>query len=388
MDTRTGSRTRSILLGLTAAVLALGVAASCTLGALALRRISEQGESLSELSGALNAAIGGGTEAVTQENDVAVAGEYWIRSTEPISEAYISGDSSGLDERQLETLSMASGVLDGIISGGMTGYEKEKAVYDWMCANLSHEGGVTVVVPTASEYSAGPYGVLKYGQAVCVGFATTFRMFMQMLGMDCMVVHNSYHSWNLVKLDDGEWYHVDIYSDAESGNYANFNLNDEMASGGHDWDRSFFPAANGLEYCYAYMNAAPLEDIYAVPALVREAVDAQAAPSLYLLAGELGKDGQEILGGILSSTGDAVVEYGSMNGRDMWMDYSIQFVGGEILVILNVVEYDAGDEPGEGLTDEDYARIAEAVGGAFGDVYAGGEDAGWDGPTDESAVIY
>ena len=205
MDTRTGSRTRHILLGLTAAVLALGVAASCTLGALALRRISEQGESLSELSGALNAAIGGGTEAVTQENDVAVAGEYWIRSTEPISEAYISGDSSGLDEKQLETLSMASGVLDGIISGGMTGYEKEKAVYDWMCANLSHEGGVTVVVPTASEYSAGPYGVLKYGQAVCVGFATTFRMFMQMLGMDCMVVHNSYHSWNLVKLDDGEW---------------------------------------------------------------------------------------------------------------------------------------------------------------------------------------
>ena len=133
-----------------------------------------------------------------------------------------------------------------------------------MCANLHHEGGITVVVPTASEYSAEPYGVLKYGQAVCVGFATTFRMFMQMLDLDCMVVHNSYHSWNLVRLDDG-WYHVDIYSDVESGDYANFNLTDEMALGGHEWDRGFFPAATGLAYCYAYQNASPLEDIYALP---------------------------------------------------------------------------------------------------------------------------
>ena len=141
---------------------------------------------------------------MTQEDDVAVGGEYYIRSTLPISDAYRSGDASALDARQAETLSMASAVLEEIIVEGMTDYEKEKAVYDWMCANLGHEGGVTTVVPTASEYSAAPYGVLKYGQAVCVGFATTFRMFMQMLGIDCMVVHNSYHSWDLVSLD-GEW---------------------------------------------------------------------------------------------------------------------------------------------------------------------------------------
>ena len=26
---------------------------------------------------------------------------------------------------------------------------------------------------------------------------------MNMLGMDCRIVHNEYHSWNLVRLDDG-----------------------------------------------------------------------------------------------------------------------------------------------------------------------------------------
>ena len=124
---------------------------------------------------------------------------------------------------------MASAVLDEIITDGMTPYEKDLAVYDWMCANLGHEGGVTVVIPTAPEYSAEPYGVLKYGAAVCVGFATTFRLFMQMMDIDCMVVHNSYHSWNLVNLD-GEWYHTDIYSDVDRGNYANFNMTDEMCS--------------------------------------------------------------------------------------------------------------------------------------------------------------
>ena len=37
---------------------------------------------------------------------------------------------------------------------------------------------------------------------------------MQMLDIPCMVVHNTerYHSWNLVQIE-GNWYHVDIYSD-------------------------------------------------------------------------------------------------------------------------------------------------------------------------------
>ena len=262
METGTSKKTHSVLPIVIAVVLVIGVAASCTLGALAVRRIAGQAEQITELSDTLASVIGSNSNTVTQEDDVAVGGEYYIRSTLPISDAYKSGDTSGLSEKQLETLEMASDVLDGIITDGMTPYEQEKAVYGWMCANLGHEGGVTVVVPTASEYSAEPYGVLKYGTAVCVGYATTFRLFMQMLGIDCMVVHNSYHSWNLVNLD-GDWYHTDIYSDVGTGNYANFNMNDEMCSNGHEWDTSFFPAATGLKYCYAYR--APASSTTCIP---------------------------------------------------------------------------------------------------------------------------
>ena len=384
MDTGTKKKLNPLLIILSI-LLVLGTAASCTLGALALRQISAQEAGVSALTEKL-AALTGGEETVTQEDDVAVGGEYYIRSTLPVSEAYKSGDASALDSRQAETLEMASGVLEEIISEGMTDYEKEKAVYDWMCANLHHEGGITVVVPTASEYSAEPYGVLKYGQAVCVGFATTFRMFMQMLDLDCMVVHNSYHSWNLVRLDDG-WYHVDIYSDVESGDYANFNLTDEMASGGHEWDRGFFPAATGLAYCYAYQNASPLEDIYALPALAREALDRESGPSLYFLVDGLDKAGQQALGELISRTGDAVSDYAAANGRDMWMDYNMQLAEGKMLVSLRIVEYDDAEEPGTELSGEDAERIDEAVSGAFGDVYVPGGDEGWeDYPIDAMPV--
>ena len=369
METTTGNKTTRTALIIVSVLLVIGLAASCTLGALALSRIDSQAAKITELSSTLASAIGSNSDTVTQEDDVTVGGQYMIRSTLPISDAYKSGDTSALDEKQLETLNMASKVLDEIITEDMTPYDKEKAVYDWMCANLAHEGGVTVVIPTAPEYSAEPYGVLKYGAAVCVGFATTFRLFMQMMDIDCMVVHNSYHSWNLVNLD-GDWYHTDIYSDVGRGNYANFNMTDEMCSSGHNWDTNFFPAANGLTYCYAYRSAQELTDIYTLPAAVREVLDADSVRNLYFIM-DADKHTQQVVSALLSSTDSAFMTYAEQNGREMWMEYNMQAVNGKVLLSINITDYsDVSEEPTEELTEEEYARIGEAVTGAFGDVYS------------------
>ena len=369
METTTGNKTTRTALIIVSVLLVIGLAASCTLGALALSRIDSQAAKITELSSTLASAIGSNSDTVTQEDDVTVGGQYMIRSTLPISDAYKSGDTSALDEKQLETLNMASKVLDEIITEDMTPYDKEKAVYDWMCANLAHEGGVTVVIPTAPEYSAEPYGVLKYGAAVCVGFATTFRLFMQMMDIDCMVVHNSYHSWNLVNLD-GDWYHTDIYSDVGRGNYANFNMTDEMCSNGHNWDTNFFPAANGLTYCYAYRSAQELTDIYTLPAAVREVLDADNVRNLYFIM-DADKHTQQVVSALLGSTDSAFMTYAEQNGREMWMEYNMQAVNGKVLLSINITDYsDVSEEPTEELTEEEYARIGEAVTGAFGDVYS------------------
>ena len=64
---------------------------------------------------------------------------------------------------------------------------------------------------------------------MCVGYATTFRMFMQMMDIECMVEHNTekYHSWDLVKID-GDWYQIDATWDDSNDNWYGF---DQMLCG-------------------------------------------------------------------------------------------------------------------------------------------------------------
>ena len=97
MDTKTVNKTQKMLIVILALVLVAGIAASCTLGALAIQRISGQAEQITQLGETLSAVVGSNSDTVTQEDDVAVAGEYYIRSTLPISDAYKSGDTSALD---------------------------------------------------------------------------------------------------------------------------------------------------------------------------------------------------------------------------------------------------------------------------------------------------
>ena len=205
----------------------------------------------------------------TRENDVKIAGSYEIKSTEAISDAYKSGDTSELDDKQKETLDIASGILKEIITDGMSDIEKETAVYDWMCSNLGHDSNLLLVIPDGNAGADNPYGVLKYHNAVCVGYATTFRMFMQMLDIECKVVHNTecYHSWDLVNID-GDWYHTDIYADAGTGNYANFNVPDVMRMRSESWDMEYFPHATSFKYNKAMNNLETAEGIGDIPSLI------------------------------------------------------------------------------------------------------------------------
>lgn len=304
------------------------------------------------------------TTGQTQEDDVPIMnGKFWIRSTKQISDAYRSGNSAGLSPKDKETLEMASAVLDEIITEDMTPYEKEKAVYDWMTTELTYDTGVLQVIPQTNEDCDNPYGVLKYHNAVCVGYATTFRLFLQMLDMECMVVHNHdlYHSWNLVKLDD-DWYHVDVYSDQGAASYANFNMNDEMASQDHDWDRDFFPAATGLTYNYAIQNKEPMEDIYQIPTRLRQALEEQQR-LVALGFAAIDEPHAQIVEAMLSSVQSFVDsgDYGSL-----WMNWSWIHVTGSEYVLAVYINGFEQEEPLPDISEEDQAKIEEAIDKAFG----------------------
>ena len=300
----------------------------------------------------------------TREDDVRIMDDYWIRSTLPISDAYRTGDDSKLDEKEKATLEMATAVLDELITEDMTPYDKELAVYDWMTKELKYDTGVLQVIPNTEEDCDNPYGVLKYHNAVCVGYATTFRLFMQMMDIPCMVVHNrdAYHSWDLVQLDD-DWYHVDIYSDQDSGNYADFNMNDEMCSRGHDWDQDFFPAAKGLTYNYAYQNAQPVEDLFSIPAMLREALDEKAG-SLLLDFKVIDEPHAQIVETMLSGLQDRVTE---RTDGYVWMDWSwLRVSGTEYVLAVYLSGYEEDGSDRYDISDEDRELIDQAIEDAFG----------------------
>mgnify|MGYP002511414391 CR=1 FL=1 len=214
------------------------------------------------------------------EDGYKVGGEYEIRSTTHISDAYKSGDDSQLSAEDKDTLKMAKKVLDEVLEDGMSDYEKEEAVYKWLVKNIGHGSGGVISRPGMDRSAFTPHDVLTSRSAVCVGYATTFRMFMNMLGMDCHIVHNDYHSWDLVKLDDG-WYHVDVYSDAHGVLYGNFNMTDTVAKYGHNWDESALPEAKSVKYSPAVQKAVELDGVTDIPAAMKESLDGKSTTLFY-----------------------------------------------------------------------------------------------------------
>ena len=194
--------------------------------------------------------------------------------------AYRNNDDTGLSDEDRYVLETAKSVIDDVIKDGMTDYEKELAIYNWQFGYVNYDESHFSAIPdNEEENNYTPYGVLKSHQAICVGNATTFKLFMDMLGIDCKIIHSTEegeHAWNLVCLD-GDWYHVDLTFDGGcNGNpdYAYFNVPDSFKlDGGYPWDTSEFPEADGTRYCYIFNHADEVNDIMDVPALVKEKLD-------------------------------------------------------------------------------------------------------------------
>lgn len=328
---------------------------SVAMGVLAFRNTQKIQEKIAELQTSSD------TEDVLREDDVCIAETYWIRSTKPISDAYISGDTSALDDRQKETLKMASDILDSIITDDMTPFEKEKAVYLWLTTKLKADASILTVIPEMNDDMDNPYGVLKYRSAVCVGYATTFRLFMQMMGIECMVVHDSSlgHSWDLVKLD-GEWYHTDCYFDSDTGSYYGFNVNDNVLSRDHDWNRSFFPHATGTKYNYAMMNAEDVEDIYEIPAYVKEKIEEGEKCFACRFVNGIKREDEPAAEQMLERVSEAVGNIGPNYLQYYWS----QDDEGNYVVSMF---YSSDDDPDPELPDDVWEKINHAVEDAFGD---------------------
>lgn len=309
----------------------------------------------------LNRLVYGEVNDPAREDDVEIAGEYEIKSTLKISDAYKSGDTSKLSDRDKETLDMAKEVIDKVITDEMTDYEKEQAIYRYLTKDLTGSTGLlTVIRENRDTENDNPHDVLKNHSAVCVGYATTFRMFMQMMDIECMVVHSSdlIHSWNLIKLDDGCWYHTDCYMDSGESNYANFNMDDTTCSQSHDWNTDFFPSANGSKYNYILSICDVIKDIYAIPEWVMKATQERKNVISCTFKEEITSENEELAAYMAESLEDSINYSDKLYVSSRWTEND----NGQY-VLCFYFEYE--DSTGETLSDKTREKVEDTIGKAM-----------------------
>lgn len=297
----------------------------------------------------------GAVEDVNQEDDVTIAREYIIKSTLQISNAYLSGDKSKLNDVDKETFDMAKQIIDEYIKEDMNDYEKEKAIYEYLTSKLKANTGILTVIPNNSQSYDNPHDVLKYRSAVCVGYATTFRMFMQMLNIECKIVHSTdlTHSWNLVKLGD-DWYHVDCYNDSEGATYLNFNMDDQRCSEAHDWTREYYPSANGKKYNYIFSICEELDSIYDIPKWVVNAFKSKKSVISTTFKEPITDKNEQAAEYMASKIVDRINESEDLFAEREWLkNYEGQYV-----LVFRLTNYSA-DKPQ--IDEKTQAKIDESV---------------------------
>lgn len=192
-------------------------------------------------------------------------------------------------------------------------------------------------------------------------------MFMQMMGIECKVEHNTekFHSWDVVKID-GDWYITDIYSDAGNGNYANFNVTDAMYGQSQSWDRDYFPAANSLKYNMAYQNKKTVDSIYDLPKALRAAMDKKLGGVMVAFKEDITEEKAQVANAIASSIDNFL-----MSGNYKDMPYSlgtynwIQDPDGKgYLFNVTMPGYNT-DNTSQNISEKEQKKIDKAVQKAF-----------------------
>lgn len=97
---------------------------------------------------------------------------------------------------------------------GSTRYGKLKSIHDGICNMTTY----TLNVPMAHQ----PTGVFLRGQAVCEGYAESFKLLCDRENIPCIIVvgtgNGAAHEWNYVQMEDGKWYGMDVTWDDQTDN--------------------------------------------------------------------------------------------------------------------------------------------------------------------------
>ena len=189
----------------------------------------------------------------------------WSYDGQRILDAWNTGSRDGLWEQDLAILEILESI-PALTDSTLTDYERELALHDWMIDWAEYDPGALSNNPRGEPMpdNDNPYGFLTGKKGICLGYAYTFQLMMDLSGIECLTVHGmshegtAEHAWNLVKLD-GEWYAVDTTWDdpvasfqvSESTAHLYFNVTDAfLRQRDHRWDEASVPAAAGTTWTW------------------------------------------------------------------------------------------------------------------------------------------
>ncbi len=104
--------------------------------------------------------------------------------------------------------------LKTIKVNGISRHEKIKSIHDYLANNIVCDS--TVAEPNIFD----SYGALINGVCVCEGYAEAFKLLCDREGIPCLTVvgtgNGGAHKWNMVQMEDNEWYTLDATWDDQS----------------------------------------------------------------------------------------------------------------------------------------------------------------------------
>jgi hypothetical protein len=167
---------------------------------------------------------------------------------------YVNGRAIPADKTKAQELyNEVCRIMDSVIQPGMTDYQKELQLHDYLVNHCTYSFGSA---DNDNVYRA--YGALVEGQAVCNGYAESMALLLSCAGVNNQVVtgwgDNDLHAWNLVEID-GDWYHLDAtwddpVGDEEVLSHAYFNVTDEIMEQRHVWQEEDYVSCDSMAANY------------------------------------------------------------------------------------------------------------------------------------------
>lgn len=163
---------------------------------------------------------GGGNSSSAEQTNSGVDTAWENYSDDSVSQSandFKNGNHGMMSDSQWEeTKAAVEKFKKKYIKAGMSDFEKEIKIIEWLVENCSYESKKDWSRSTA-------YSCIILGKAQCAGYADAFLQTAKLCGLEVRYVYNNSHAWNLIKLD-GDWYHVDVtWEDPLGSNDYGFN---------------------------------------------------------------------------------------------------------------------------------------------------------------------